>query len=255
MVGVRQAKTAINTFRRRGMLPMVDSVGRYLSRQSKEYLVKGPVDDYCFEKSLSILKEMQSSEQDVPDAVDTAFDYRGIGPYNTIKPQQAEGDMKEVLEYIDQQDVNSVLEIGTANGGTLYCWSRLPGTSSVISLDLGYYPQQRQRLFSAFDPETSVSSIVGNSHNRGVQEQVHTVCQGGADLIFIDGDHQFESVKQDFEDYNPISNKYVLFDDIMNKGPVERFWREIIEPSYDTETFGEFDENNTRRRGFGIVHC
>lgn len=72
-------------------------------------------------------------------------------------------------------------------------------------------------------------------------------------MVFIDGDHSFEGVKQDFEDFGSMADKYILLDDIRNRGGVEKFWTEIVEPSYETTIVGEWPEDDKRRRGFEIV--
>jgi predicted O-methyltransferase YrrM len=56
-------------------------------------------------------------------------------------------------------------------------------------------------LFREFSPSAEMQFIRADSHAADTQEEVAAAVDGGVDLLFIDGDHTYEGVKQDFEMY------------------------------------------------------
>ena len=73
-----------------------------------------------------------------------------------------------------------------------------------------------------------------------MQQAVSSYCDR-FDLIFIDGDHRYEGVKRDFENFRPLLSKrgVILFHDVdpdhvfkgREGGDAWRFWRDLDEGS------------------------
>src|SRR5215831_11272759 len=129
---------------------------------------------------------------------------------NIISPMQVREELLELGEIVSKLKPKVVLEIGTARGGTLCVLSRLADPSAmIVSVDLprgefggGYkwfhvpifkrLPRHSQKLHllraDSHDPETlsRVRKILGDRR---------------LDLLFIDGDHSYEGVRNDFELY------------------------------------------------------
>jgi hypothetical protein len=82
-----------------------------------------------------------------------------------------------------------------------------------------------------------VQLILGNSRDQYVINQAAEL--GPYGLIYIDGDHTYEGVKADWENYRSMG-KMIAFDDIRNTIPsstgdipgVYRLWDEIKEQGY-----------------------
>ena len=74
--------------------------------------------------------------------------------------------------------------------------------------------------------------IVGDSHNFETVEKLKTRLAGRPiDLLFIDGDHSYESVKLDYELYGPLTKHLLAIHDIhtpTKPNYVKRFWKELI---------------------------
>lgn len=146
------------------------------------------------------------------------------------------------------------LEIGTAHGGTLFFLTRLARPSAtIVSVDLpggrfgGGYGPWRQRFFQRFARRGQRLHLLrGDSHSGEMLSRVKAALRGEPlDYLFIDGDHTYEGVKQDFEMYRPLvrSGGIVALHDIAEHPPakeceVSEFWstlkvrfrhREIIE--------------------------
>jgi hypothetical protein len=147
-------------------------------------------------------------------------------------PQNQE-ELNWMLSHVRGKD--SLLEVGSNFGGTLKQMAAvLNKGATVVSVDLPIdtTPKCLNPVASLKDTcwklgllGAKVNLILGNSHDADVIEEVRDL--GPFDFGFIDGDHSYEGVKADWENYGPLC-KVVGFHDI--GGPVEgchRFWNEL----------------------------
>lgn len=137
------------------------------------------------------------------------------------------------LEYLLKlsEGARTYLEIGCRYGECLALMGK--GKRVVVAVDLpggpwGYPDSQG-------DLERHAASVgahlfLGNSTDPAIVEKVKAL--GPYDLIFIDGDHNYEGAKKDWENYGPLG-KVVVFHDIIhhpdeNERPyVWKLWQEI----------------------------
>jgi predicted O-methyltransferase YrrM len=170
------------------------------------------------------------------------FNYAGI----TVQPWQIASEIAGLLRMLEAEPPRHVLELGTANGGTLFLLTRVAAPDALlVSVDLrrgqfgGGYPAWRAPLYRSFAREAQrVELVAGDSHKRSTREQVRRAFgERALDLLFIDGDHTFEGVKQDFADYSSLLRPggLVAFHDIVPGGPgkhgdpggVPAFWSKL----------------------------
>lgn len=159
-----------------------------------------------------------------------------------FSPWQFEGEICALLDRVRELRPRTLLEIGTANGGTLFMLSRVAAADALlISLDLpcgefgGGYPAWRAPLYRRFAlPGQRVELLRGDSHDPAMAEKVRHLLGGrGLDLLFIDGDHTYEGVKRDHDAYGACvrNGGLIGFHDIQpipnERYGVARFWREI----------------------------
>lgn len=201
------------------------------------------------------LREAASTAATPDELVATAFATAG-SPVN-IAPLQDRAELTRFVQLVSAEQPRRVLEIGTGSGGTLYAlaWAAAPG-ARVLSLDLTVYPAGRRHLYRTFADGRRVEVWEADSHLEETRNRVaaHFDHQP-LDLVFVDGDHTYESVRRDYELYAPLlrDDGIVAFHDIVD-GPYEavgeapRFWREVrpeLEPA--VELVSSRDQG-----GFGI---
>lgn len=160
-----------------------------------------------------------------------------------IAPWQIRSEIKKLMEIVSERRPRTILEIGTARGGTLFLWTRVVHPEgSIISLDLpagsfgGGYPEWKMPLYRDFAlPGQKIHLLRADSHKLESVEQVKSLLAGRRiDFLFIDGDHTYDGIKQDFELYSPLlaPRGLMAFHDIAtddgheNYG-VTRFWHEV----------------------------
>jgi cephalosporin hydroxylase len=170
------------------------------------------------------------------------FNYAGI----TVESWQIASEITAFLRILEAEPPQTVLEIGTASGGTLFLLTRVAAPDALlVSVDLkrgqfgGGHARWRVPLYRSFAREAQrVELVAGDSHDPRTQERVRRLLNGRAlDLLFVDGDHSYEGVRQDFTDYSTLvrSRGLVAFHDIVPGGPgkhgdpggVPTFWSEL----------------------------
>lgn len=180
-----------------------------------------------------------------------------------MKPFQIKSELETLLKILKKRNIKRLMEIGSANGGTFWLFSRVVEIdATLISLDLpggdfgGGYQEIQVPFFSSFClTNQRVFCIRNDSHSSKTLEEINRILAGQKlDFLFIDGDHTYEGVKQDFLMYHSLVNKGGLigFHDIMEGPPelvggVSRFWNE-------TKTKYEHQEiiENCAQKGYGI---
>ena len=118
---------------------------------------------------------------------------------------------KEILEaanFFKKLDVTNFMEIGTDQGGSFAIWSKLSKDGIRISVDLphgqfgraDYDEYERDEYLRSLG--SNVTMLWGSSHDYTMLEEVESILgEELLDFLFIDGDHTYEGVKQDYEMY------------------------------------------------------
>lgn len=163
------------------------------------------------EKSKKQIQERMDVEDGLNDIIDTVVSVKpGYSSYQVFVKQLGD-ELKEFANLVEKEQPQTVLEIGTAKGGSLYVWSRyLDSVDKVVSLDLpggkfgGGYNEDMIEIFRQFAPSKQMHFIRENSHENDTYNEVCNLVNNGVDFLFIDGDHTYEGVKQDFEMYSEL---------------------------------------------------
>lgn len=183
-----------------------------------------------------------------------------------------------IQEFLKNYKIEKVLEVGTFRGGTAMLWAHMvaPLNGHVYCADMRFdwstHPNEHtspleiqfpRQVYNNSEYEKYVTEIQGDTHDKDFVKKVADIA-GEVDLLFIDGDHSYDGVKQDFENYMSIvkSGGYIMFHDITesdyhNKADcrVHLLWNQLKD-LYESWEF--FDNNEypgcpARSMGIGII--
>ncbi len=176
------------------------------------------------------------------EAIETVFGYEG----GYFRPAQIREELLPLVERVRQLRPERVMEIGTAGGGTLYLWARMASPQAVIiSVDLprgpfgGGYPIFRSLVYRRLaSSHQRIHLLRADSHLEETVNRVRRLLSGQKlDFLFVDGDHTYEGVKQDWQMYSPLVRRggLIAFHDIATvfesrewgQAGVKRFWNEL----------------------------
>jgi predicted O-methyltransferase YrrM len=165
-----------------------------------------------------------------------ALDLRGFEV--SIRPLQIPAEIEALLERVQAAQPRTIVEIGTACGGTMFLLATAAGDDAhIVSIDLPQgYKGRRQKLYRAFGRKGQrVDLLRRDSHDpETVRLTERLVGDHGVDLLFIDGDHSYEGVERDYLAYSPLvrDGGVIAFHDIVpgieaNVEGVPRFWQKL----------------------------
>jgi predicted O-methyltransferase YrrM len=170
----------------------------------------------------SILEKSKVNEQwSAEQAIEFLFSKN-----NKFTPWQHKEELLQLAKLIENQRPKSILEIGTAGGGTLLLAAMLADPyATIISIDLphglygGGYPEWKISIFENIKRNNQKLTLIRkDSHCVETFQQVKEILKGNyLDYLFIDGDHSYEGAKIDFEMYGSIvkSEGLIAFHDIV----------------------------------------
>lgn len=169
------------------------------------------------------------------------------------KPSQDEGELTSFVEFLRARGVKRYLEIGARDGDTFhFVMSALGAWSFGLAVDLpgglwGKRTTSAHLLTAVQDlalKRYDVRMRLGDSTAADIIGEIHKA--GPFDAILIDGDHTYEGVKADWENYRDLAS-LIAFHDIVGHGQAEkvtnravevpRLWAEIKAEGYRTVEF------------------
>ncbi|OAD20179.1 O-methyltransferase-like protein [Candidatus Thiomargarita nelsonii] len=175
-------------------------------------------------------------------------------------------ELAAMFSQVERLKPKSILEIGLSVGGTFEVWSRLASEEFImVGVDLEV-PQLLEQSFPALSSGQKLEIVIGDSHSLDTFEKVKAKFPNGVDFLFIDGDHSYNGVKQDYEMYSQLVNQggrimlhdinpdwHQLYgqDCIEDSGQVYQFWQEVKKQRVKTEEV--IDKAGQSGYGIGIV--
>jgi predicted O-methyltransferase YrrM len=176
---------------------------------------------------------------------------------------QKKEELRPFIRFLLRRTLRTVVEIGTYRGGTLWLWCRLAKADAlIVSIDLpggefggGYDDAQAQRIQSYARPDQALVLLRADSHLPATRDELLAALgERSIDFLFIDADHTYEGVKQDYEMYAPLVRRggIVAFHDILPDPMEERcevavFWEELKRQRMDE--FKEFVDRDVLLSG------
>lgn len=134
---------------------------------------------------------------------------------------QDDVEFETLLDIIEDLQVESILEIGVWRGGTLAQFGARFPYATIVGIDPApqierWSPEWGELHLvtgKSQDEETRGKAITENNHRK-------------FDIVWIDGDHEFEAVTADWVWGNKIAKKAVAFHDIVDSNnPMIEVWR------------------------------
>jgi len=172
----------------------------------------------------------------IEEVVDKAF-----GLY---MPQERD-EIVQLAKFVYELQPKVVVEIGTKFGGTFMIWNEIaPGVKISVDLVEGIHggvsrsdTDARNARFKELYNDSCIF-IEGNSHESATYDLLVKALDGKTiDFLFIDGDHTYEGVKEDYETYSSLVSKngYIGFHDINDTQRhrdrdvyVGKLWNELV---------------------------
>lgn len=167
-----------------------------------------------------------------------------------------------LLEFIQERNPKNLVEIGSSSGFSMMGFSKVV-SGKKISIDLpdGLFGGQSLQGIEARNSywQTYIKDIfmiVGNSQDPQVIKCAADILgEEKTDVLFIDGDHRYEGVKADYENYKSMVNKggIIIFHDInVHPAPTESWQLPVGVNQLWNELQGEKIEFNTHQNWAGI---
>jgi cephalosporin hydroxylase len=159
------------------------------------------------------------------------------------------------LSLLSRHKIQSYIEIGCRWGGTFVLTNEylkmFNNINKSVAVDIIDSPVLNYCMLN-----NEAQFIKINSQSK---EFKHYMSNNVFDLIFIDGDHSYEGVKNDYE-ISKNSGKMFVFHDIINDAcpGVKKFWNELKQNNSNIYDFFEFTEqyrdvwNDTHQKFLGI---
>jgi hypothetical protein len=156
------------------------------------------------------------------------------------RASQDEDELHAFVAFLIERGVKRYLEIGAREGDTFHdvmsglgCFSHIPDLYGVaIDLPGGLWGKLstvhalKRAVDNLTEREFHVEHLLGNSTHPGMIAAVHAL--GPFDAILIDGDHTYEGVKADWENYRDLA-PIIAFHDIVGEGQIEKVTRRGVE--------------------------
>lgn len=178
-----------------------------------------------------------------------------------IPSAQIQSEILALIDFLNEKSPSSFLEIGLSSGGTHFLIRYLcPTIKKSIGIDID---TQNTHIVDALTSTPSHYYINGRSDDQKTINTVSSLLTSNSlDVLFIDGDHSYEGVKSDFEQYRHFvkDGGIIVFHDIVldhnqrwgkitdkYSGGVPKFFEEVA-AQYISHKF----INEPNQDGFGI---
>lgn len=159
---------------------------------------------------------------------------------------QEKSELEHVFNLI--QGCSSYLEIGTAEGNSLYVLSHaLMEYAQITYVDLAEAHTLAQREECLAEIPNPIMAVHGDSHDLKCINLA--LCNGPYDVVFIDAGHAYEDVILDAVIYGQMARKFIIFHDVQ-LAPVNKAFEHYIRAT-DAKNVTKFI--HSEHFGYGIL--
>lgn len=180
-------------------------------------------------------------------------------------PQHSK-EFQPLMQFVEKRQPRNLVEVGTREGGSLFMLSRiLPPGATIISVDLPGMAwgrrdsgTRKQLIAERLRADGfTVHLVERDSSLPETAAEVSRLLEGAPiEALFLDGDHAFDGVLADFQNYQPLMKEQapIIFHDIaraarLPKVEVHYLWR-VLKTFLPHVEFVAAPENG---QGIGVV--
>ena len=149
--------------------------------------------------------------------------------FDKTQPVQNREELWWLTQKVKKIKPKVIVEIGVEFAGTLGIWGHLlSGDGILIGVDINGNHEKRIEK-NIEDVPCEKHMLFADSHEEKTKQNILSLLNGRKiDFLFLDGDHTFDGVKNDYLMYAPLVKKdgIIGFHDINDKG-VSKLWREL----------------------------
>jgi cephalosporin hydroxylase len=162
---------------------------------------------------------------------------------------QKQGEFERMVELVMELQPKVILEIGSMHGGSLLAWRLAAPAAKIISVSLTNGPfgggsVDRSTVVDGEHVEIVDHLLDMNSHDHSTLTAVMEILGDEfVDFLFIDGDHSYEGVREDFTTYSWLvrAGGLIALHDILSHHPsegifVQKFWKRLA-ARFETQEF------------------
>jgi len=165
---------------------------------------------------------------------------RAIRQFDAI---QRTWELQSLVALVRQMKPMTVVEIGSYKGGTLACWAAVaqPG-AHIIGIDMPFPWVDKEavavsigKVRAMLRPSQRLTVLTADSHDAATLAGLREALAGALiDVLWIDGDHTYEGVRQDVRMYGELVRPggIVALHDIQRSDPFpdqqsDVYWQEL----------------------------
>jgi cephalosporin hydroxylase len=111
------------------------------------------------------------------------------------------GDLYWMVNKVEQLKPHKILEIGVCNGGSLRFWAEL---ADLFAVGVDINPDIVNSIPWDWKSNAKTHLIIGDSTDLNTIEKVKKTVGGVIDFLYIDGNHDYSHVQQDFLNYSKL---------------------------------------------------